>query len=335
MVNNDDWFEYVDNFKKIEDIPSYCIFENRVKDALVTIGIPTYKRSRTIIDAINSSIEQNCSFSYDIIVLDNNPDRNDETEIVMNNYSNAPMVSYYKNIENLGMGGNWNRLFSLASSKWVVLLHDDDMLDPSFLQEMISVANKYEADVVNSAFLLWYEEREIRPVCKREKNSKVILSTLSMNFFGHLSGMPSGILYKRDVYIKEGGVNQDYFPSLDYVFHTKLSMKYRFLIYSKKLTTYRLSLNESNQIETKKKCLLIDYQFRDYIGELLELPKWFVSLYNNLVAGMRIKDIGIDSIYIGTNCIHQNSLFQRVLYSFIYRFFVWYYDKKYCLGDIN
>lgn len=80
--------------------------------------------------------------------MDNNPERGCETEKLMMSYSNNPMISYYKNADNLGMVGNWNRLFTLAKGKYVVMLHDDDLLLPTFLSECVKLAKRLNADLI-------------------------------------------------------------------------------------------------------------------------------------------------------------------------------------------
>ncbi|SHK28405.1 glycosyltransferase family 2 protein [Xylanibacter ruminicola] len=329
MINNKtDWFGYVDNFKKIEHIDTLCIFENRIKDALVTIGIPTFKRSKTIIDTIESAIKQECHFPYEIIILDNNPERNDETENVVSQYINTHNISYYKNEENVGMAGNWNRLFTLSQAKWVTLLHDDDMISPSFLEDMVSVANDFNADVVNSGFLFWNEKKECKPEFKHYKNDKIFKSTLSLNFYGHQAGMPTGIIYKREMFIAEGGFNQDFFPSLDYVCHAKLSYKHNFFLYSKKLTLYRFSQNESSKITTKEKYIALNYAFQSFIGKMLNYPKWYVNLYIRLVAGYGIKKIDKDFLYIDNKKISKVNYIGKLLRFLIPKLALLYIYRK-------
>ena len=43
-------------------------------------------------------------------------------------------------MKNIGMIGNWNRLYTLARGEWVVMLHDDDLLYNDYLSILF---NKY------------------------------------------------------------------------------------------------------------------------------------------------------------------------------------------------
>ncbi|MEZ7821095.1 MAG: glycosyltransferase family A protein, partial [Patescibacteria group bacterium] len=140
---NTDFFKYVDNFAKTVNIASIPIFEfksNRIPK--ITIGIPTYKRTDLLKEAIESAINQIGYKDYDIIVVDNNPLRGCETEKMMLNYR-GQRISYYKNVENIQMAGNWNRLYTLAKGEYVVMLHDDDMLHNDYLLNISNFISKY------------------------------------------------------------------------------------------------------------------------------------------------------------------------------------------------
>ena len=65
------------------------------------------------------------------MVVDNNPERECETEQLLREYKAIPNLFYYKNTENVGMTGNWNKLFELSQTNFVVMLHDDDLINPS------------------------------------------------------------------------------------------------------------------------------------------------------------------------------------------------------------
>ena len=76
-----DLFEYVDNFAKTAHITSIPIFEAQLDyTPEITIAIPTYKRTELLKEAIDSAINQTDYANYDILVVDNNPERGCETE---------------------------------------------------------------------------------------------------------------------------------------------------------------------------------------------------------------------------------------------------------------
>ena len=132
-----DYSQVEDSFAKIKDYPSICIFEGKHRKNIdYTIAIPTYKRGELLKEAVDSALAQVDCPNYNIIVVDNNAERNDVTEQIMQQYKGS-IVSYYKHPVNLGMGGNWNRAVELTPGKWMVLLHDDDRLMSNFLAMLV------------------------------------------------------------------------------------------------------------------------------------------------------------------------------------------------------
>ena len=68
-----------------------------------------------------------------------------EYDSVENTYT---LKFLYVNKENIGMIGNWNRGFELANTKYVAMLHDDDMLADIYLEE-INRKRYYEINFYN------------------------------------------------------------------------------------------------------------------------------------------------------------------------------------------
>ena len=73
-------------------------------------------------------MQQKTNIPFNILIVDNDPQRNCETEELIDSFNNQN-ISYYKNSENIGATGNWNKLFELADTEFVTMLHDDDLLE--------------------------------------------------------------------------------------------------------------------------------------------------------------------------------------------------------------
>ena len=278
MLVNDktDFFEIVDNFSKNQGVESKCIFKALSSyDAFITIAIPTYRRVDTLKETLESVLNQEDFDSYIIYVIDNNPERNDVTENLMHNYEGG-RISYYKNMENLGMGGNWNRCISLAQTKWVCLLHDDDTIDPSYLKTM----THYLDSLPNSGIL---QSRKYRERCHQIKKiySLPYEKFCYWDFYnGNVIDVPSGIIYNREKALSLGGFNKDYYPSLDCVFAAFMSSRYETYIVNQELTWIREDmLNASKATETQKGWFVVDYYFTKYILSKAHLPKYLVECF--------------------------------------------------------
>ena len=142
-----DIFLLNDNFTKFEHIKSVPIYETKIKlieNFSITIAIPTYKRHDLLKIALESAINQKGIDNFEVIVIDNDPTRGCKTELLMNNYIDSK-VTYYKNEENIGMVGNWNRCISMSRSNYITILNDDDWLELGYLQFSFSSLNNSRA----------------------------------------------------------------------------------------------------------------------------------------------------------------------------------------------
>ena len=126
------------NFLLYNNVESRLIF-SQCTDAEIDISIciPTYKRADTLFEAIDSAIKQKSSgLSYEIIILDNDPDFKNTKISDMVQQKEFANLLYYKNTKNIGMFGNINRCFELARGRYVSLLHDDDLLCNGYLKSI-------------------------------------------------------------------------------------------------------------------------------------------------------------------------------------------------------
>ncbi|MDT0642502.1 glycosyltransferase family 2 protein [Zunongwangia sp. F363] len=102
----------------------------------VTVCIPTYNRPDLLKEAMDSCFNQTF-LPFEILIGDDST--NNETRELVETYKNASeiKIGYFKNEPSLGQAANVNGLFKNASGEKVVLLHDDDLLMETALEEMI------------------------------------------------------------------------------------------------------------------------------------------------------------------------------------------------------
>ena len=108
---------------------------------LVTIAIPAYK-STYLREAIDSALAQDYKNIELVIVNDKSPY---DIDSIVQSYNDA-RIRYYVNEKNLGKKSivhNWNRCLDYAQGEFFVLLCDDDVLMPNFLDELLELARRY------------------------------------------------------------------------------------------------------------------------------------------------------------------------------------------------
>lgn len=240
LKSNCNIFQKCDSFEKYKDIRSICIFNNNRKKecynekSKITIVIPTYNRPHLLKDAIDSAINQDTNVDYNILIVDNNPERGDATELLMQKY-NLPDIAYYKNEENIGMLGNWNRCIELANTTYITFLHDDDLLIPSSIQTLTSwhsSLNRVNAGIfgrrhiinINNQIIHKYNEKDTylkgfikKPSLYRINNARLYNLDLDTG---------CGSLLNRECLIKLGGFNNDLYPAADYILFINYAIHY-------------------------------------------------------------------------------------------------------------
>lgn len=339
MMNNQvDYFSYVNCFFKTEEIYSIPIKQCDIKISDITIAIPTYKRDGNLKEAVESSLNQmGFDETYQVLVVDNNPERNDETEKLILTYNDC-RLSYYKNSENLGMFGNWNRLFTLAHSNYIVMLHDDDILSPFFLRDISRVLNMYpNASVIQAGKVKWNEKERCRPILFNDvKQYGIQRISLESQFYKFYFQAPTGTLFRRQDVIELGGFNSDFYPSSDYIFMCNMIQKKEVYFYKKPLLIYRVGVNTTSKIETQIKWLDIEWCFKQFLCKFVSLPEWFKQYvkYSNMIIRFKsIKERDSNFIYsINDEDLKYPSYTYRIFYKIFDKFLEWYWVNN---GIIN
>lgn len=277
---NTDFFKIEDNFAKTAHVPSKCIIESRLDfEPQITIAIPTFKRPDLLREALDSALNQIDYSNYEVIVVDNNPERDCDTETMMMTYANNERISYFKNDENLGMAGNWNRLFTLAKGKFVVMLHDDDVIFSNFLKECVSVLLKHNniAILKPKSYKWWMKDNVNLQNVDFSENDTLKLNRLFdiSNYGGYLLGPPSGCFFDKEKVKKIGGFNIDYYPSIDYFFVVLFSKYFEVYNYDKTLSLYRYDSNETLKKTTLDNHIIQDVQMINMILRKCFVPKNF------------------------------------------------------------
>lgn len=123
---------------------------------LVTVAIPCYKKS-FLKDAIESVLAQTYTH-FELLVVDDASVENVK-EIV--DLFEDSRILYSRNEKNIGKENpahNWNHCLEMAKGEYFALLCDDDVYEPTFLETMLCLAEKYpdcgtfrtRADIINA-----------------------------------------------------------------------------------------------------------------------------------------------------------------------------------------
>ena len=99
-----------------------------MKQDKVSIIIPTYGGSESLLKSVDSVLLQDYSEFEIIVVDDNDPDTDarKKTELLMGKYTNDPRVKYIKHERNKNGSAARNTGFIESEGEYICLLDDDD-----------------------------------------------------------------------------------------------------------------------------------------------------------------------------------------------------------------
>ena len=253
----------------------------------ITFGVPTFGRDSTLKETLDSIVALKGleKINYEIIVVDNSADFSDNNKtkrlLNSNKYAN---LKYYINEINIGMEGNFNRIFLLAKGKFVSLVHDDDLLHDTYLECVSRMLDSID-DSDRFGFLkVKYQIFNSADNLPELKDTRLILDKCSL-LKSMLAGIgptwtPScGMLFDREAVINCGGFCPDLFPSSDHAIGiVMLNKGYRGYETIDPLAFYRIGINESMKLATIKGFIEKDTFIRLYMYSL----KWYGNIFSQL-----------------------------------------------------
>ncbi|WP_270529861.1 glycosyltransferase family 2 protein [Limosilactobacillus vaginalis] len=151
----------------------------------LSIIIPAYNVSGYIEKCIESLISQNTKFSYEIIVV--NDGSTDDTLCRVSKYRSNKLIKII-NKSNNGVSSARNSGLEISRGEYISFVDADDYVTPDFVETLIELAKRKDADIVQGAYSVFNKQRRRKNVSS-EKVKKV-------NPFTSLYGYPWGKVYK-------------------------------------------------------------------------------------------------------------------------------------------
>lgn len=156
-----------------------CFFKNNLgrkinnkKKINLSIIIPCYNVEKYVRECIESVLNQKTSFKYEIILI--NDGSKDNTLNILKEYEDENNVILI-NQENKGLSGARNTGLQYVQGKYLMFVDSDDRLAENAIENLLSVAYKYECDIVEGRYILFKEEKVIfREKISRKENINVV-----------------------------------------------------------------------------------------------------------------------------------------------------------------
>lgn len=249
-----DFFQVRNNYECNAGISSKLKYGERRTYPQFSIMIPTFLRNNYLKDTIESALSQKTQIDFEVVVVDNNPDEEDTSTLEIIKKYDTKRVSYYKNDENLGMFGNWNRCLELANAEWVLILHDDDTIKDNYISSMMKIITEYPyVSCIGCGRTLidgvGNEIPESKMSLKRQLAKKILQrNSYSLNvrdfFYTHPINI-MGLTINKKKAIEIGGFDNTWDPTSDYIFILNMVERYPVRCTDEKLIYYRKAVNAS------------------------------------------------------------------------------------------
>lgn len=289
-------FEYVDNFaanSRVKSELQYLGLKPGTRPR-VSVIMPIYKNPAMFRLALDSVLKQDCDFGYEVVVVDNRPwDGEKDEELLYVESLASDRVSYYRNRDNIGMIGNWNRGIELARAPYVTYCHNDDLLQFYCLSRLMELQARYGDRLIASEFNLIDEKgvyiRRLDPDRRvgifRQKRDFIYTK---WDIFLNNAGFGVGCLFNREKLIKLGGFNEEYYPSADYALFIKYIFEYGGVFNRVPTFDYRKAENESFSAYSAfvdrdvffRECMLEHMKLPQSLGKLLIQANYSYGLKN-------------------------------------------------------
>lgn len=110
-------------------------------EKLLSIAIPTYNRSQYLRENLRIILSQAVRYREQVqIIISDNHSPEDTTSIVdsLSQEFEFP-INYFCQPSNIGMNGNSQFVVSKSSGKYILLMGDDDLLAPNFLDTILPI----------------------------------------------------------------------------------------------------------------------------------------------------------------------------------------------------
>lgn len=178
---------------------------------LVTIAMPTYNRADGYLPfALESALAQTYA-TLEILVSDNCS--TDGTAELVESYDD-PRIRYVRHETNLGAQGNFDYCLEAARGDFFLMLHDDDLIDPDFVETCVAALDRTtDVGYVRTGVRLIDAEGAVDRVWENgaagTSGVEAVLNWLTCQTYWSLSST----LYETAALRSIGGFPTDEFPS--------------------------------------------------------------------------------------------------------------------------
>ncbi|MBV8882430.1 MAG: glycosyltransferase family 2 protein [Chroococcidiopsidaceae cyanobacterium CP_BM_RX_35] len=224
---------------------------------LVSVCVPTYNGAKYLRECLDSVLAQTFT-NFELIVVDDHS--SDETLSIAQEYATQDFrIRVDQNKHNLGLVGNWNRCVELAQGEWIKFVFQDDLIEPTCLEQMLA-ASKPESAIICCRRIFMFEpgipedtRQEYRDFAENASMSKVFpnLTEISASdycqaildqssYIINFVGEPTSVMLHRSVFRRFGYFNPYLIMYCDIEFWTRVAVHTGIIYIPETLAKFRV-----------------------------------------------------------------------------------------------
>lgn len=249
---------------------------------LVSVCVPTYNGCQYIVEALQSIGHQTYK-NLEVIVSDD-ASKDTTLHLVEAFKKEVDFPVHIIHHTPSGIGANWNNCLKNATGKYIKFLFQDDVMQPTCLEEMVQVLeqNPELALVASKREFILENEMNTPEIIKwiqvygdlqehmdlPEQDISILNKTIfcSQTFYGsplNKVGEPSVVMFRKSVIDHLGYFREDLKQILDYEYWYRILIKHPIAIINKPLVKFRLHAQQATHVNRNQ--AINDYRIYEQI----------------------------------------------------------------------
>jgi glycosyltransferase involved in cell wall biosynthesis len=255
----------------------------------ITIVMPVYNRTEYFREALESALNQTVPVSI-LVVNDGCPASSSKFRDIIG--PDNDRVKYVECEKNLGQSGHWNRCLGIAGTRWVSMLHDDDVLLPNAIEHLMKAVETIPGKALYFGIDDGIDETGKVRVHRQNEVNHQILEFPTEVYVVHNQFCAAGALIDRELTLSLGGFNPHLKMTLDWDMWVRLCLHSGAVRINEIVARYRsyFDLNRGTTVQEidAKKIVRVSVQLKRNIARFkakypdVALPDWTGRLLDEM-----------------------------------------------------
>ena len=126
---------------------------------LVSVGLPVYNRPLGLKKCLDHLLQQTYA-NLEIIISDNCSTDPEVQNVILQFASKDKRIKHFLQPENLGLEGNFNFVYEMATADYFIWMSDDDYFDSNYIEECVGILEKNPDYVLCSGQAVYYTDEQ-------------------------------------------------------------------------------------------------------------------------------------------------------------------------------